>query len=126
MEPDFYSPSYKTYNMNLPVTTGPASVSSLSGSGSMEPISAGIAYGLQSLSNWLTGRSERKQRQKELEEQRRQFEAQMGFKRQQYQDELSRQRNVARYAAPIFQALASSDIGSGPLGGLEGLFSGQK
>jgi hypothetical protein len=91
--PDPYEPQFKFYDVNKPFKAE---------SGSMEPISttAAIAYGLNSLSNWLTGRAERKQRENELEEQRKRW-----------LEELRRQRTVARRARPIFEELKGMSWG---------------
>ena len=115
-DPDPYEPQFKFYDVNKPFKAE---------SNMVDPVTGTIiAAGLTGLSNWFTGRGERKQRQKELEEQRRQFEALQAQRRREYFDEQQRRRGVARISRPIFESLARSDIGMGPIKGLEGLFSG--
>lgn len=117
-DPDPYEPQFKFYDVNKPFKAEGSD---------MGPAAATIiAAGLTGLSNWFTGRGERKQRQKELEEQRRQFEALQAQRRREYFDEQQRRRGIARLSKPIFEALAGADIGSGPITNLAGLFSSQR
>jgi len=80
---------------------------------------------LGGLSNMFEGRAQRKLTEKEIEERRRQFDELMRQRRSEYMDEQRRQRGVAMIAQPLFQALAGSNIGKGPVSGLQNLFSGQ-
>ena len=102
MDPNLYGPSYKTYNMNLPVTTGPASVSSLSGGSGMGPIVPMVAGSFfKGVSDYLTARSDRKEREKERELRERQFRA-----------EEARRRAVAEQVRPLFENLQGLDFSS--------------
>ena len=80
---------------------------------------------LGGLSGFFEGRAQRKLTEKEIEERRRQFDQLMKQRQAEYMDEQRRQRGVARIAQPLFQALAGSNIGRGPVSGLQNLFSGQ-
>lgn len=104
MDPDFRMPSYKMYDMNLPVTTGPSSVSSLSGGGGNMFWAPVIAGGLQALGGMFEGRraSREAERNRELERQRIALQnRQFGLQRQQYQDQLARMRAQAEFTNPL-------------------------
>lgn len=110
MDPDFRMPSYKMYDMNLPVTTGPSSVSSLSGGGGNMFWAPVIAGGLQALGGMFEGRraSREAERNRELERQRLALQRQeFGLRRQEYQDALARQRAQSEFMRPTIEAYRS-------------------
>ena len=91
-DPDPYEPQFKFYDVNKPFKAE---------SNMVDPVTGTIiAAGLTGLSNWFTARGERKQREKELEEQRKRW-----------LEELRRQRTVARRARPIFEELKGMSWG---------------
>ena len=107
MDPDFVSPKYKMYDMNLPVVTTPSKVSSL-GSGSegmfWAPVVAG---GLQALSGYFEGRRASKEAEKNRQIQRDQLALQrqrFGLEREQYQDQLARLRARNEFMRPTIEA----------------------
>lgn len=111
-------PEFKMYNMNLPVTTGPSSVSSLSGGGGNMFWAPIVAGGLQALGGYFQGRrqSREAERDRELQRQRLGLERQrFGLERQQYQDQLARMRAQSAYMDPYRQRFAErggiGDIG---------------
>lgn len=118
MDPDFVSPKYKMYDMNLPVVTTPSKVSSL-GSGSEGMVWAPIvAGGLQALGGYFQGRRQSKEAEKnrELERQRIGLQRQsLGLERQRYQDQLAQMRAQSAYMDPYRQRFAErggiGDIG---------------
>lgn len=118
MDPDFVSPKYKMYDMNLPVVTTPSKVSSL-GSGSEGMVWAPIvAGGLQALGGYFQGRRQSKEAEANRQLQRDQLALQrqrFGLESQQYQDELAQMRARSAYMDPYRQRFAErggiGDIG---------------
>ena len=91
-------------SMNLPVTTGPSSVSSLGGGGNMWL--PAIQGGIQALSGIFAGRrqSREAERDREIQRQRLGLErSRFGLEKQQYQDAMARQRAQSEFMNPMLE-----------------------
>jgi len=95
-------------SMNLPVTTGPSSVSSLGGGGNMWlPIAQG---GMQALSGYFEGRRQSREAEKDRELRRQQLgleRSRFGLEKQRYGDEMARMRARSEYMRPIMESYRS-------------------
>lgn len=111
-------PQFKMYDMNLPVTTGPSSVSSLSGGGGNMFWAPIVSGGLQALGSYFQGRRQSKEAEANRQLQRDQLALQrqrFGLEQQQYQDQLAQARARSAYMDPYRQRFAErggiGDIG---------------
>lgn len=99
-------------SMNLPVTTGPSSVSSLSGGGGMDPATGAMLakFGVDFLGGLFSGRRRRKEEEARRKLEQEQLAIQRGrlnLEKQRYGDEMARMRARSDYMKPIMESYRS-------------------